>query len=227
MIRRFFGLSSAQAGFSLGLFFFLTLVGTGVAQTPVPAPATSTAAPQAATPATAPEILARFETSLNTKSAREGDTVTAKTTRELKLKDLDIPKNSKLVGKIVTVQSMRAGNGDSALAIRFDHVELKGGAILRIQGLINSIGPAPQGETGLGYNSVLSRGGVGSTSRLDPSIAADKYDKDTELPKGSSLEGVALGIHFDAAGASELRGVHRDIKLDNGVIIRVALFKGA
>jgi hypothetical protein len=207
----------------LGLGICLSLFpAAGTAQAPTPP-----AAPQASARPVAPELLARFETIVNTKSAKEGDSVTAKTTRDLKLKDLDIPKNSKLVGQIVAVKSAKAGNGDSTLAIRFDHVELKGGAILRIQGLINSIGLAPKGETGLGYNSVLSRGGAGSTASLDPSIAADKYDKDHELPKGSSLEGVALALHFDAAGASELRGVHREIKLDNDVLIRVALFKGA
>ena len=189
------------------------------------APQTGPASP---TPAmAAPEVLARFESPLNTKSAREGDPVTAKITRELKLKDLDIPKNSKLVGKIVAVQSMRDGNGNSSLGIRFDHIELKGGAILRVQGLIDSIAVKPVGQTGLGYNSVLSRGGVGSDASLDPSIAADQYNKDSELPKGSTMEGVALGVHLDANGSTQLRGVHRDIKLDTDVLIRVALFKGA
>ena len=183
----------------------------------------------AATPAPneAPVLVAKFEGSLNTKTAKVGDTVTARTSRDLKLKDLDIPKGSQLVGAVASVQSMHSGDGTSSLAIRFDHVELKG-AILRIQGLIVAIGPAPELKVGLGYNSVLNRGGAGSTPELDPSIASDHYGQDnSDIPRGSTLEGVALGLHLNSAGATELRGVHRDIKLDLNVMIKVALYKGA
>lgn len=187
------------------------------------------AAPAAAPPQVdAPTLIARFDGLVNTKTAKLGDPVSAKTIKPLKLKDLDIPKGSRLTGRVALVQSMKDGSGTSALGIRFDQVELKGGAVLRVQGLITSIGPAPKYETGLGYNSVLSRGGAGSDPSLDPSIAADRYTKDEDdLPRGSTLEGVALGLHLNHAGATEIRGVHRDMKFDSDVMIKVALFRGA
>lgn len=174
-----------------------------------------------------PSLLAKFEVSVDSKAAKAGEAVSAKTTKELKLADLDIPKGSKLTGTVTSVKSMREGNGDSLLGVRFNQVELKTGKILHIQGLIVAIGPAPTNDTGLGYNSVMGRGGVGSDPTLDPSIAADKYSKDKpELTKGSSLEGIALATHFDPDGATLMRGVHRDIKLNSDVMVRVALYRG-
>lgn len=186
----------------------------------------ATAAPSAA-PA-APTLVAKIAGNLNTKSAKIGDSLAAKTVKELKLKDIDIPKGSKIVGKVVSVQSMQAGSGTSALGIKFDQVELKGGAVLPIRGLIVAIG-ASSDSPGLGYNSVLGRGGVGSTPGMDPHPGGDTpVDRDdSNIPSGSTLEGVGLGLHLDAAGASELRGVHRDINLDSDVMIKVALFRGS
>ena len=192
------------------------------AQPPSASQAQASAAPQAQPPS----LLAKFDVAVDSKGARVGEVVSARTTKELKLPDLDIPKGSKLVGTVTSVKSMREGNGDSFLGVRFDQVEMKSAKVLRIQGLIVAIGPAPTNETGLGYNSVLGRGGVGSDPTLDPSIGADKYSKDKpELAKGSFLEGVALATHFDPDGATLMRGVHRDIKLNSDVMVRVALFR--
>ncbi len=33
----------------------------------------------------------------------------------------------------------------------------------------------------------------------------------------------ALGLHFDANGATLIRGVHRDIKINSDVMVRVAI----
>lgn len=172
-----------------------------------------------------PSLLAIFDNKIDSKSAKVGDEVMAKTTRDLKLSDLDIPKGSKLEGRITSVKSAESGS-DAMLGVRFDHIEMKNEKILRIQGLIVAIGPAPTNETGLGYNSVLSRGGAGSTPELDPSISEDKFNKDQpELARGSTLEGIALATNFDPDGATLIRGVHRNIKLNSNVIIRVAMFR--
>jgi hypothetical protein len=175
----------------------------------------------------APALLAKIAGNLNTKSAKVGDVITAKTTKSAKTKDgTDIPKGSKLTGKVVAVQSEKDGNGTSTLAIKFDQIEAKGGAATPIQGLIVSIGPSPDaGGGGVGFNSVLGRGGVGSSAGLDPNSGAEHGGAvaSGDIPKGSTLEGVALGTNLDAQGASELRGIKRDIKLDSDVLIKVEL----
>ena len=184
------------------------------------------ASAQTAAQSHAPVLAARFVGVLNTKSAKAGDAITARTVTGLKLADLDIPKGSMVVGTVASVQSKEAGRGTSSLAVKFDHVELKGGAILRIQGLIVAIGPVSTND-GLGANSVLSRGGAGSDPGLDPSIEIGHAGNRDDIPAGSSMEDVALALHFNTAGATELRGVHRDIRLDSDVMVKVALFRAA
>ncbi|MGB6688812.1 MAG: hypothetical protein WBE76_13330 [Terracidiphilus sp.] len=174
----------------------------------------------------APVLVAKFVGALNTKSAKAGDPVSAKTVDKLNLGDLEIPKGSMIAGTVVSVQSREAGHGTSSLAIKFDHVELKGGAILRIQGLIVAIGPVSNSD-GLGANSVLARGGAGSTPGMDPSIEVGHARNRDDIPAGSSMEDVALGPRFNSAGATELRGVHRDIRLDWDVMVKVALYRAA
>jgi len=174
----------------------------------------------------APVLAARFVGVLNTKSAKAGDAIAAKTMTGLKLGDLDIPKGSTIAGTVASVQSKEAGHGTSTLAVKFDHVELKSGAILRIQGLIVAIGPVSN-DDGLGANSVLSRGGAGSIPGTDPSMEIGHAGNRDDIPAGSTMEDVALALHFDAAGATELRGIHRDIRLDPYVMVKVALFRAA
>jgi len=186
----------------------------------------SQSGPNGSTQAQIPSLPAVFDNKVDSKTAKVGDPVVAKTTRELKLSDLDIPRGSKLEGTITSVKPAEGGNDDSMLGVRFDRIEIKKEKLLRIQGLIVAIGPAPKNETGIGYDSVMSRGGVEPTVSLDPSIAADKYDKDkAQLKSGSSLEGVALSTNFDPDGATLMRGVHRNVKLSPDVMIRVAIFQ--
>ena len=173
----------------------------------------------------APVLLAKFAGNLNTKSAKVGDAIAAKTTKAAKLKDgTELPKGSKLDGKVIAVQSVKDGNGTSSLAIKFDQAEVKGGAPVAIQGLIVSIAPSPDSGGGVGFDSVLGRGGVGSSPGLDPNTGAEHGGTaNGDIPKGSTLEGVALGTNLDAQGASELRGIKRDIKIDSNVMIKLEL----
>lgn len=207
-------------GFTLILTFAaISLTASGQASKDV-ASGTSATSPQA------PSLLATFDGKVDSKTAKVGDTVAAKTAKELKVGDLDIPRGSRIEGTVTSVTSAQGGSDDSMLGVRFDRIEMKKEKVLRIQGLIVAIGPAPNNDTGLGFNSVLSRGGVGSTPELDPSIAADKYDKDKpSVAHGSTLEGIALATNFDPDGATLIRGVHRNIKLSPDVMIRVAIFR--
>lgn len=196
---------------------------------------------QAATPAQAPApvLEAKFEKSLDTKSAKVGDTVTAKTLRPIKLPDgSELPKGAKLVAKVITVLSKKEGNGNSMLTFRFDEADLKGGTVVPIHGSVVAIGPSLAPKDGLGANSVLGRSttntsgviggggiGTGSTTGLDPNAglgSAGAKDED-DIPLGSTLEGVALGVHKDADWTTALQGFKCDIKLGSDVDIKVQL----
>jgi hypothetical protein len=81
-----------------------------------------------------PSLLAIFEGKVDSKSAKVGDLVAAKTTKDLKLTDLDIPKGSRLEGTVTSVESAQGKGGDSMLGVRFDHIEMRNQKVLRIRG---------------------------------------------------------------------------------------------
>ena len=225
----------SQFAFLTTAFVFAICSTAGHGQAPAANPTTDAASAaagpttQATAPAQtgAPVLAAKIAGNLSTKTAKIGDPVMAKTITTLKLGDgVEIPKGSRVVGSVAAVKSAQDGGGTSALALKIDQVEMKNGKFMRIAGLITAIGPFPD-AVGLGYDSVLGRGGVGSTPGLDPSTGSGPAVNrgDPDIPRGSTLEGIKLGGKFDAERATELRGVKRDIKLDSTVMIKVALYR--
>ncbi len=80
---------------------------------------------------------------LDSKSAKQGDSVVVKTKEDLKFQGgADLPKGSKLVGHITNVQARADGKENSQIAIQFDHAELKDGQNMAIESVITSISPA-------------------------------------------------------------------------------------
>src|ERR1700733_5849569 len=103
-------------------------------------------------------------------AAAPAPVLVAKTVKAMKLTDgTDIPKGSKLIGKVSAVQSKKDGNGNAMLTFRIDQIEPKGGAAIPVKGFVVAIGPSLAPKDGLGANSVLSRnvnsqGGTGVTA---------------------------------------------------------------
>jgi hypothetical protein len=187
-----------------------------------------------------PVIEAKVAAKLSTKSAKVGDAIVAKTVKAYKLADgADIPKGSKLTGKVVTVQSKNAGNGNSMMTFRLEQIEVKGGAAIPIQGQVVAIGPSLMPGNSPGGSPVMARStnpqsgtgamapsqGRGSLNGPVPNAGLpsagvkDEYD----IPLGSTMEGVALGRHTDADWTTALEGVKTDISLDSDVLIKVQL----
>lgn len=108
---------------------------------------------------------------LDSKSARQGDSVVVKTDQNLTISEgTEIPKGSKLVGHITNVQARGDGKENSQIAIQFDKAELKGGRTLPIESVIESVAPA-----GGSSMSGSSNGGYGNdaygASQASPSAA--------------------------------------------------------
>jgi hypothetical protein len=79
---------------------------------------------------------------LDSKSAKVGDTVVAKTTSKVRTADGSVlPKGSRLVGHITSVQAHGAGHADSSLGLIFDRAELKSGQSLAIHSVLESVAP--------------------------------------------------------------------------------------
>jgi len=79
---------------------------------------------------------------LDTKSAKVGDRVAVKTTETTKTADgTVIPKGTRLVGHVTSVQPHGAGSANSQMAIQFDRAELKSGQGMAIHSEIRSVSP--------------------------------------------------------------------------------------
>jgi hypothetical protein len=191
------------------------------AQTTVPLPS-GTPPDKAAVPV----LVAKIAVNLSTRNAKTGDVITAKTLKATKLKDgTEIPKGSTLTGRVAMIRSKKAGSGNSLLTFRFDQLEPKGGAAIPIHGLVVAIGPLRSPKNLFGANSVMARDGTGSSNGIDPNagLGSAGARDESDIPLGSTMEGVALGHHLDADWTTALQGVKTDIDLDSDVVIKVQL----
>lgn len=83
---------------------------------------------------------------LDSKTAKAGDSVVVQTKSSAKTSDgTEIPKGSKLVGKVMGVHASTSGD-NSQVVVKFDHLELKGGQSVPVQSQIESIGSAGSGS---------------------------------------------------------------------------------
>jgi hypothetical protein len=194
-----------------------------------------TSAPAAAD---APVMEAKIDKTVDTRSAKVNDAVSAKILRSYKLPDgTDLPKGTRVLGKITEVQSKKDGNGNSMLTFRFDTAQVKGKGEVPFHGLVVAIGPTLAAKDVLGPHNVMARSaggsndtsdtgrGVGSTPGMDPNSGQHKaggVDED-DIAMGSTMPGVALGVHKDADWTTALKGFKTDVRLDSDVDIKIQL----
>jgi hypothetical protein len=191
-------------------------------------------------------MVAKIDGKLSTKNAKVGDAISAKILRSWKLTDgTEIPKGSKISGKVASVKSKKEGGGNSMLSFQLDEIDVKGSAAVPIHGVVVAIGPSLAPKDDLGANSDLGRNpnpqggagmtppmpatrsprGAGSSNGVDPNAgpgSANVGDEDN-IPLGSTMPGVSLERHMDADGTTTLQGAHEDIDLDSAVLIKVQL----
>jgi hypothetical protein len=129
---------------------------------------------------------------LDSKSAKQGDSVVVKTKEDLKFPGgADLPKGSKLVGHVTNVQARADGKENSQIAIQFDHAEMKDGQNMAIESVIKSVSPSPSEGTGSatdnsvpgaysanpgvgGGTSPSSPGMSGSSNGMSPNMANNR-----------------------------------------------------
>jgi hypothetical protein len=119
---------------------------------------------------------------LDSKSAKQGDSVVVKTDENLTISPgTEIPKGSKLVGRVTNVQPRGEGKENSQIAIQFDRAELKDGQTLPIESVIQSVAPSATDQT---MSSNIS--GVAGASAASPGIPARP-----EMNPGNMNQGTA------------------------------------
>jgi hypothetical protein len=212
-------------------------------------------------PATSPEISAvqmspvngELVSKLDSKTAKTGDSVVVQTKASVKTADgTEIPKGSKLVGRIIGVQPSGAGE-NSQVALQFDHIELKGGQNVAVRSQIQSIAPqggaASTSGTPAAGGSNPSRSGANGGNREsgaaqgtggDPGAAPTASGAPapgTVVAKTgniairtTSIPGVLLANNAPgqqdprmAQASSILLGAKQDIQLDGGTQMVVAV----
>jgi hypothetical protein len=109
---------------------------------------------------------------LDSKTAKTGDSVVVQTKASAKTADgTEIPKGSKLVGRVLAAKPSGAGE-NSQVALEFDHIELKGGQNLPIHSQIQSIAPAGgAASTAVSANPSTSAPNSGSRTSGAPQAA--------------------------------------------------------
>jgi hypothetical protein len=108
-------------------------------------------------PATA--VAAELTKRIDTKSAKQGDEVDARTTMAAKLPDgTELPSGTKLTGKVTDVKAKTKEDKSSHLAFNLDHAVLKGGKEVPVVVIVTSVTGPPQGPP----TDVMTAGGGSS-----------------------------------------------------------------
>jgi uncharacterized protein (DUF2147 family) len=164
-------------------------------------------------------INAELDKSLDSKKAKVGDAVTARTTEAIKEDGkVVLPKGTKLIGHVRRASARSKGDGDSTLAVQFDRAEMKGGQEIPVQLNVQAMAAAPgvaaiggddlqgMGSAGAGASAGGrgAAGGVASTVGGAASGAASTVPRTTQGAAGTvnSTVNSTTGVAADASGAA-------------------------
>ena len=135
------------------------------AQTSTAASESGSAAAQAgrasASAAQATNVSAELTKKVDSKDARVGDQVFAKTTSEARLADgTKVPKGSKLLGHVTDVQAKSKENHDGHVAFCFDRAVLKDGREVPLNAMVRAIAAPAELPPAGGSDDLMAGGGM-------------------------------------------------------------------
>ena len=118
----------------------------------------------------ATQVSAALSKRIDSRDAKVGDEVVAKTTSEAKLADgTKIPKGSRLVGHVTEVEPKSHENKDGHVAFCFDHAVLRNGQQIPVHVLMRSLAaPAALSTSASNSDDIIAGGGMmagGSAAR--------------------------------------------------------------
>lgn len=170
-----------------------------------------------------PSVTAELNGSVDSKKAKVGDKVEARTTEALKNgNDVMLPKGTKLIGHVTQATARAKGDSDSSLAIQFDKAEPKKEAEILLSVMILAVAPAapntyPGGSPspGTADNPLAGTNAGNQTSPMagsrQPNPNAGNYPTTSEssAPDSSTGPGVAGNLPPNSRGVYGLK----DLKL--------------
>lgn len=109
-------------------------------------------------------VNAELDKSLDSKKAKAGDPVTARTTEAVKEDGrVVLPKGTKLTGRVTRASARGKGDADSTLGVQFDRAELKGAQEMAVQLTLQALA-APAGVSAIGGDDLQGMGGAGGSA---------------------------------------------------------------
>lgn len=148
-------------------------------------------------------VTGELESRLDSKKARPGETVIFKTTEKMTTADgTEIPKGTRLIGHVTSVQAHAKGHADSQLGLVFDRAELKGGRSIPIHSMIESVFPRPIDMVNAMDSDAGFGGGMAGGGRMaaGPVMAGGGVRGSGLLGGGAGLVGGTVGGVDSTAG---------------------------
>ena len=210
------------------------------------------AKPQADTAAAqkkGPVIPVTLNKSIDSKKAKAGDTIEAKTTVSLNSAKGQVPAGSKVMGHITDAKAKGKGDAESSLSFAFDKIEVKKGEEIPFHAIAQAIaarpnenGPmsaqypdqqgAPSGAASANASSPAGHPGTaGTTAAPPPSASGNMGDSSAPAQNaGSQLTQDSTGVVGikglslqSQAGSSIVSSDSKSVKLDGGtqILLRV------
>jgi len=153
-------------------------------------------------------INAELDKSLDSKKAKVGDAVTARTTQEVTADGKPmLPKGTKLVGRVTEATARGKGDNTSTLAVQFDHAELKGGQqvqlLAKLQAIASAPAAAPMGTSGMENMGQPTSNNPGMSNRGNmPGVASSGAA--STVPRTN--QGVGAPVTVDDPAATTANG---------------------
>jgi hypothetical protein len=208
------------AGIAIAVLSAACAAGGAAAQTSGAASESGNAAAQAgqasASATQAASVSAELTKKIDSKDAKVGDQVVAKTTSEARLADgTKLPKGSKLEGHVTEVEAKSHDNHDGRLAFCFDHAVLKDGREVPVNSMVRSIAaPAPAAEGsgpdvmggGMQGGGGMRGGGGAGLAGNGPVRSATSSVTGTAAGAAGGVNGASSGIDGSVNGAMNANG---------------------
>jgi hypothetical protein len=177
-------------------------------------------------------IPVKVEKTLNSSKLRQDDTVELETAGSFKLADGTlVPKESKLLGHVVTATARSKGDPESKLTLAFNAVILPGGKSFSLKGSVQAVFP-PADEIDPGVASASTTPG-GAAQVMEPSYRPTDIKSGSDVknsqaqpevnPKSVGVQGID-GLQLEN-GALTTKG--KSVKLGSGVrmIVHIDIFE--
>lgn len=209
----------AAAAFTLASLPLLAQQPAGSSDPQQTAPPPTQSQPQAMQPGTAAPTTAATASAemtpvngelvdkLDSKTAKTGDSVVIKTKSNVKTADgTEIPKGSKLVGKVVQAKSSGQGNDNSQVALQFDHAELKGGQSLPIRAQVVGLSASDSEMNAASSNTMASAPSAPSSGPATASSGMNGSPTTSQAPTTATAQPQAGNDPASAAGTGPAPG---------------------